>query len=132
MYDRVLAKGIFVVAVAILLATATSAAAADATLQARLFGQRGDQDASGRAIWSIDSTGQAALVIQVAQVSTSEMLLTFVDGQFVGTFRINSVGAGMFVASGAAETDGPRPGSIIELVRAEDEVVILSGVFRRK
>jgi hypothetical protein len=119
--------------VACSLGLALCIAAAETGLQANLFGQRGDQDASGRAYWIADGeTGSGQFVVQVAKVNTSEMLMTFVDGRFVGSVEIDQAGLGSLLIGGAeSETQPPRPGSIVELYGAEDGVLLLAGIFRR-
>jgi hypothetical protein len=111
----------------------TVASAADVNLQAGLFGQRGDQDATGRALYTMDRTGEV-LIVRVTSVSTSDRLMVYVDDQFVGTIQVINETGRLIVQDSAGESDIPlvQPGSMISLYRAEDGVQILFGEFESR
>jgi hypothetical protein len=121
------------VAGVVILGLASVAWAADTTYVAQLTAQRGDQLATGRAMWMAQG-GMVTFSVFVENVRSADFVTVTVDGRVVGTFEIID-GSGFLVIRNQQEVNQVPPvfaGSLIVIFAEDTDRPILYGAFRTK
>jgi hypothetical protein len=116
----------------LVLGLASAALAADMKYTAQLTAQRGDQLATGRAVWQAQRP-VVTLTVFVQGVTSADWATVVVDGQYVGEFEIVD-GSGFLTVSNEQEAVVPnvQPGSSIVIYAEDTDRPILYGTFARK
>lgn len=120
-------------AVAVVLGLASMAWAADVKYAAQLTAQRGDQLATGRALWQAQGR-MVTFSVFVDNVRSADFATVWVDGRYVGQFEIFD-GSGSLVITNqqeAIQVPQVNPGSEIVIFAGDTDRPILYGWFRSK
>ncbi len=118
-------------AVALVLSLATVAWAANVKYTAELIAQRGDELATGRALWQTRGS-TATFTVVVDDVMSTDLATVWVDGRFIGEFDIVD-GSGAMIITNQQESavfPGVQPGSKIVIYAGDTDRPILYGSFR--
>jgi hypothetical protein len=122
--------GLFVAA--LVLGLPSVASAVEIRFRAELNATAQDPLASGHADWRLDTqTGQRRLSVEVEDVASTNQAYATVNGRFVGVLNIVNGFADLNLDS---QNGNPIPrattGTVVQVRRSSDNVLILSGTFQ--